>query len=381
MRKNPSLYFTTAIIVIEILFVLAGQAAAHKPSDSYLTVSITGDSVDGRWDIALRDLDHAMGLDQDQDGSLTWGEVRRKHADIEAYALARLLLNSDNGPCRVSAGPQLVKHHSDGAYTSLPFTADCGGPVDELSVRYGLFFDIDPTHRGLLQLRSSGSSTSAILGPGNRTFTWRAGTTDTFQNFLTYGRDGVWHILIGFDHILFLICLLLPAGFRLVDGAWQRVSRWREAAWPVIHTVTAFTIAHSITLCVAALGLVTLPSWLVESVIAASIIAAACNNIWPIVTRHLWLVAFGFGLIHGFGFASVLADLGLPRDALVVSLLGFNLGIEAGQMAIILVALPVIYSMRLLGVYTRIVMPAGSALTAVIATVWLAERLSSSAIL
>ncbi|MEE8297682.1 MAG: HupE/UreJ family protein, partial [Hyphomicrobium sp.] len=342
MRKDLSLFLIALIIVVEILFVLAGPAAAHKPSDSYLTLTVNGDSVGGRWDIALRDLDHAIGLDQNQDGSLTWGEVRRKHREIEAYALARLSLQSDGNPCRLSARPQLVENHSDGAYTMLPFTADCGGPVDRLAVRYSLFFDLDPLHRGLLQLRGKQSSTSAVLAPGSQIFTWRAGAEDTFQNFLTYGRDGVRHILIGFDHILFLLCLLLPVGLRRVDGTWQHVSHWREATWPVIHTVTAFTIAHSVTLCVNALGLVSLPSWLVESVIAASIVAAAFNNIWPVVTRRLWLVAFGFGLIHGFGFASVLVDLGLPRDALVASLLGFNLGIEAGQLAIISAALPVI---------------------------------------
>ncbi len=381
MRKDLSLFLIAVIIVVEILFVFAGPAAAHKPSDSYLTLTINGDRIEGRWDIALRDLDHAIGLDQNQDGALTWSEVRGKHPEIEAYVLARLSLETNRDACRIHAGPQLVETHSDGAYTMLPFTADCGEPVDTLAVRYSLFFDLDPLHRGLLQLRGKQSSASAVLAPGSQIFTWRSGAEDTFQNILSYGRDGVWHILIGFDHILFLLCLLLPAGLRRVDGTWQRVSHWREAVWPVFHTVTAFTIAHSVTLCVSALGLVALPSWLVESAIAVSIIVAALNNIWPMVTRRLWLVAFGFGLIHGFGFASVLVDLGLPRDALVASLLGFNLGIEAGQLAIISATLPVIYLLRSLLVYSRIVMPAGSALTAIIATVWLVERLSNASIL
>ena len=167
---------------------------------------------------------------------------------------------------------------------------------------------------------------------------------------------------------------------RRVEGRWQRVSHWREAAWPVIHTVSAFTLAYSVTLCVTALGLVSLPSWLVESVIAVSIVVAAFNNFWPMVTRRLWLVAFAFGLIHGFGFASVLADLELPRDALFVSLHGFNLGIEAGQLAIVSAALPLIYLLRSLRVYSRILMPAGSAFAAIIATVWLIERVSNTSI-
>lgn len=380
MRKNLNLFLIAAIIVVEILSILVGPAAAHKPSDSYLTLTINGDRIDGRWEISLRDLDHAIGLDQNQDGELTWGEVKLKHAAIKAYALARLTLKTANGPCRLAAGPQLVRNHSDGAYTLLPFAADCGGAIDELGVRYSLFFDLDPLHRGLVQLRAGELSNSAVLSPGSRIYRWHAGAKNNLRNFLTYGRDGVLHILIGFDHILFLVCLLLPAGLRRVDGAWQTVSHWREAMWPVVHTVTAFTLAHSVTLGVTALGLVSLPSWLVESVIAASIIAAACNNIWPLVTRCLWLVAFGFGLIHGFGFASVLADLGLPRNALFTSLLGFNLGIEAGQLAIISVALPLIYLMRLFRAYARLLMPAGSAGTALIAAVWFYERVSTNPI-
>ena len=138
--------------------------------------------------------------------------------------------------------------------------------------------------------------------------------------------------------------------------------------------VTAFTIAHSITLALAALSVVTLPSRLVESAIAASVVLAALNNLWPLVQRARWLVAFTFGLIHGFGFASVLADLGLPQESLVVALLGFNLGVEAGQLVIVAVFLPLAYAVRETWFYRRAVVAGGSGLIAVIAAVWLAER-------
>jgi hypothetical protein len=138
--------------------------------------------------------------------------------------------------------------------------------------------------------------------------------------------------------------------------------------------VTAFTLAHSITLTLAALDVIRLPSRLTESVIAASIIVAALNNIFPLVTEHRARIAFAFGLLHGFGFASVLADMGLPQGARVTSLLAFNLGIEAGQLSVVLAVMPIVYGLRSGAFYRRAVMPWGSAAIAVLATVWLVQR-------
>jgi len=133
-------------------------------------------------------------------------------------------------------------------------------------------------------------------------------------------------------------------------------------------------VAHSITLSLAALGIVALPSRLVESAIAASVVVAALNNLKPVVEGRRWLVAFGFGLIHGFGFASVLTELGLPRDTLVLALVGFNLGVECGQLAIVALFLPLAYSLRASRFYRRTVMLGGSLAIAGIAGIWLAER-------
>lgn len=138
--------------------------------------------------------------------------------------------------------------------------------------------------------------------------------------------------------------------------------------------VTAFTLAHSITLSLATLGLVQLPSRLVESVIALSVIVAAANNVFPLFSERRWVMAFVFGLIHGFGFASVLADLGLPTGTLVIALLGFNLGVEAGQLAIVAAFLPAAYLLRDTVFYRRAILVGGSLLVAALATVWLMER-------
>jgi len=147
-----------------------------------------------------------------------------------------------------------------------------------------------------------------------------------------------------------------------------------SAFWEVLAIVTAFTIAHSITLGLATIGLIALPSRLVESAIAASVIFAGISNLYPALVQRRQLVAFLFGLIHGFGFASVLSDLGLPRGALALSLVSFNLGVEVGQLAIVAMFLPLAYGLRKSWTYQRLVLVSGSLGIATLACAWLIER-------
>jgi len=133
-------------------------------------------------------------------------------------------------------------------------------------------------------------------------------------------------------------------------------------------------VAHSITLSLAALGVVSLPSRLVESAIAASVVLAALNNVRPVVYGGRWVLAFAFGLIHGFGFASVLTDLGLPQGSLLLALVAFNVGVEVGQLAIVAVFLPIAYALRDTRFYRHAILTGGSVLVAVLAALWLVER-------
>jgi hypothetical protein len=194
------------------------------------------------------------------------------------------------------------------------------------------------------------------------------------RTLLVYAREGVWHIAVGADHVLFLLCLLLPAVLVREDRRWAPVPRLRPAAAEVLRVVTAFTVAHSITLSLAATGQVELPSRLVESAIAASVLLAALDNLWPLWSGRRWLAAFGFGLVHGLGFASVLGDLGLPRGSLVAALLGFNLGVEAGQLALVALFLPLAFAARGSFAYRRLALGAGSLGVAVVGSVWPLER-------
>ena len=357
------------------LALLASAAQAHKPSDSYLAITVQDGQLRGQWDIALRDLDLAVGLDADGDGRITWGELRAQHGPIAAYAAARLQVQADGQPCTLAVGTQQVDEHTDGAYSVLPLRLACAVAAPKaLSLRYTLLADLDPQHRGLLNLMVEGASRAAILGPHAPLQTFTLASISRWQAFADYAQEGVWHIWIGFDHILFLLSLLLPAVGVWAGRRWRPVDRIGQAVVEVLKVVTAFTLAHSITLSLAVLGLVSLPSRVVESSIAASVVLAALNNVWPVFHGRRWMVAFAFGLLHGFGFASVLVDLGLPQGALAVALAGFNVGVELGQLAIVAAFLPLAYALRRSWFYRRVVLVGGSLLIALLAGVWLAER-------
>ena len=204
------------------------------------------------------------------------------------------------------------------------------------------------------------------------------GSTRLWDIFQRYVVEGVWHIWIGIDHILFLLSLLVLAPLasaRRSVLAWQPVDRFGLAFADVLSVVTAFTVAHSITLGLSVMKWVDPPADLVEPVIALSVVLAALNNLLGWFSLKRWRLAFVFGLIHGFGFANVLLDLGLPTQALAVALGGFNVGVELGQLAIVLAFLSVAWWLRHTAFYRWVVVVGGSLAIAVTGAVWTWERL------
>ncbi len=361
---------------------LQTTAWAHKPSDSYLTLRAASGSneVSVRWDIALRDLDYVLNLDRNGDGEITWGEVRLRSDDITRLATSRLQLSSaDQGCALATAAPLMLDKHSDGTYAVLNLKAPCASLSGALKVKYALLFDVDPTHRGLVQWIAPGNTEAEVqalvFGTESSEQLLSLKAPGPWETLRQYIIDGVWHIWIGYDHILFLLALLLPAVLVRQGGRWAPAPRIGGAFKEVLKVVTAFTLAHSITLSLAALGLVSLPSRLVESAIAASVIFAALSNLRGTVELRRWVMAFAFGLIHGFGFASVLADLGLPQNALVLALIGFNVGVELGQLAIVAVFLPLAFALRGTRLYQVGILKGGSLVVALLASWWLAQRL------
>src|SRR5579863_1836385 len=329
----------------------SGLCAAHKPSDSYLTITLAADAtdLDGQWDIALRDLQHAVGLDSNGDGSITWGELKERRAAVSEYAFAHLkiegIARGERSDCVNTPESLLFDEHIDGGYAVLMFRIKCPFRPAELAVHYGLLFDLDPNHRGLLDVRAAGSSQAFVLPQTRRTVTVSLHRPDRLRQFRAFLDEGMWHIWKGYDHILFLLTLLLPAVVLFRHGSWQPRASLRDALLDVLKVVTAFTLAHSITLSLAVNGWVKLPSRLVESGIALTVLLGALNNLFPYIRERRWVVAFAFGLIHGLGFASVLTDLGLGGWNLALALVGFNAGVEVGQLASVLVFAPVAFGL------------------------------------
>jgi len=419
-----------------LLVAAAPFAWAHKASDAYVTLQVAGADVDARIDIALRDLDRDLDLDTNADDQLSWKEVRTRWPDIAALARTGLRLSADGTRCMPDAAstpltdadaPALTSH-SDGTYAVLRLQWHCAAPVQALSVDYDVFAKTDPTHRGIARVSRAGAASDgsapqlAVLSPGSGWHRLRlpalpvAPAPEVATNmsaspapvampgtpapapayadaapppesaasaFLGFVREGIHHILIGYDHILFLLSLLLPAVWIRSTVADPRTgvmrTRWlpsdnlRLALANVLKVVTAFTVAHSITLALSVLNVVNPPSRGVESIIAASVVLAALNNIWPLISEARWKLTFVFGLVHGFGFASALKDAGLAQGALVAPLVGFNVGVEIGQLCIVAGVLPLAWSLRGTRTY-RGAFAGGSLAIAAVASLWLVQR-------
>ncbi len=367
---RPSFY---TLFFLSFLVFFPREALAHKPSDSYLNFKVEDNKISGQWDIALRDLEFAVGLDANGDGQITWKEVKNKQGEIASYAFARLQVISGEKNCPIQSERLLIDNHSDGAYAVLTFKSDCFVQQD-LDVRYSLFFDFDTQHKGLVRVQTGSVISSGIFAAQENKISFNLVHQSFFKQFFNYVKEGIWHIWSGFDHVLFLLSLLLPAVFFIEGNAYKPVVSFKPSVIHTLSIVTCFTVAHSITLSLAALQIVVLPSRLVESTIAFSVIFAAFNNLRPIVQSRVWLVAFLFGLIHGFGFASVLMDLGLKENNLISCLLGFNLGVEIGQFIIVLFVLPAIFFLRNTRFYRQFFFKFASLIICLVAFIWLAER-------
>lgn len=344
-------------------------AGAHQSSTSYSTIRIEDD---GRlaYTLALstRDLYEALGLDADRDA--TDAEVRSGEERLWGYVLARVALEGEGGrPCELARTGTTLRDEAE-RRVELRFTARCPTP-GAVTLDYRLFFDLDPRHTGWVTISQGATSVQEELklGASRRVLDVRGGL-----GAADYVREGLAHIFTGYDHIAFLLGLLLVAAIAWVGGAWHARALGASLR-SVAATVTAFTAAHSLTLIAAALGFVRVPSRLVEATIAASIVVVAIENLVRRAPRTRWPLAFGFGLVHGMGFASLLAPI-LPPKGVVVPLLLFNVGVELGQLAIVLVVVPALLfaARRDPAGYRRVAVLGGSTLVGLLGLIWLIER-------
>lgn len=360
-------------LVLLLLFFGNASAWAHQSSDAYLRYRVEGAEVEQRLDIALRDLDRDLGLDADGDGVLSWGEVRTRWGDIERLASDGARFTADGAACQpTGAGTPQLDEHSDGMHAVLVTRWRCPAAVQALAIDYRLFAATDAGHRALARIVGT-TGEPLVLVPGAGPQALSAGSAG-LAGLGRFVVEGMAHIASGLDHLLFLATLILVAVWKRDGAGWAPRVSARSAFVETLKLVTAFTVAHSITLGLAAAGVIAPAGAFVESLIALTVLLAALDNIRPFVPGPRWAMVAVFGLVHGVGFAGPLADLGLRGTELVMPLLGFNLGVELGQLAAVALLLPPALLLRDRKAYRRWIVPGGSSAIAALATLWLAER-------
>jgi hypothetical protein len=347
---------------------------AHATSTSYLMASEAerGSEVRVRWDVAVADVHWALRLDQNGDGRITWGEIDSRREAIATLATDHLQLTRGGESCTLRLEDLLLAPHMGEPHVSLAFRASCARP-GRLTILASLFFERDPSQRVLIDVVTRAGQFTSVLSPTAPRWVEPAAPS-ILATFRTFVGQGVWHVWIGYDHLAFLILLLLPSVLRSTGTGWRGASGFREASRDLLTIITAFTLAHSVTLTLAATGLVHVPARPIEIAIAASIVIAGLLNLVPGAARARLPLAFGFGLVHGFGFANALAELGTHGARLVPTLAGFNVGVELAQLGVVAVALPLLMRVRISTFYAARFMPATSLVAAMAGAAWLAAR-------
>ena len=376
LTKRPYPHHMLPWLIIAALLSLLLMpviSQAHQSSTAYLSIDTPQHHTTAlEYRLAIRDLALLLPIDANQDRNVQWGELTDQADALQQLTQHNLQFRAHGQPCALSLRePLLLDQRAGQTYVLQRLNVTCPqASADQL--RYDLLAGVDAGHR-LIISQTGAHGRTWLADVGDIVLTSKGPTlTHIIKNYLI---EGTHHLLIGADHLLFLLCLLLPAVYRRQAGQWVAVAKPLQALTETVWIASAFTLAHSITLTLAALNVVHLPVRLIESAIAASIALAALNNIYPLFPQRQAWIAFGFGLIHGFGFANVLSDLPLATSERITALLSFNVGIELGQLLCILIFLPLALALRGTTFYRRGMLLGGSALAVVIALIWMTERL------
>ncbi len=380
IRQRPRL--GASLLALLFLNAWTSLAYAHAPDQSYIFLRLYDDAILGRVEMTVTDMNQAMGLSLPEDGTVTNENLEPHKSVIREYLATHVKVGADQPATTLTFNKFDLHNQPLGQYVQVFFDIDDRAQRPAvINAQMSVLFDERPSHRGMLVVEHNWQTGTfddeanvvLVFSPDNTRQSFDV-EGSIWQGFTAMVGQGAHHIWIGIDHILFLIALLLPAVVRRENGKWVPVERFSDAAWYVLKIVTLFTVAHSITLSAAALGAVDLSARIVESIIALSIAVAAFDILRPIFGRRIAWVVFAFGLFHGFGFASVLGDIGIGGEYLVPTLLGFNLGVEFGQLIIVAIAFPILYLLRRSKIYARFLMPVGAALLIAISLYWFIER-------
>ena len=341
-----------------VLLTVSGEIGAHRTNLASADITVEDGHVRFGLQVSAHDIAVVTGIDTDFVSPIPQAAFQRRIDVIERYWRSRVVVETDVGPCTGSAFSLDYSGLPDNVSSVVDFTCPAG--FTEVSIGYGFFFEVDSAHRCLGRIALLGKQEEFVFDRSFNQLTWvldrSASGVSLGQRFVRLVWLGITHILSGIDHVLFLIALVLG------------VKRF----WDVVKIVTAFTLAHSLTLALAWMGLITPPMRLVEVMIALSIVYVAIENVLGRTAKYRWLVAGAFGLVHGLGFYGALRELDSGAGMLTI-LLAFNLGVEAGQLLILLaIALPLSWWWR--QQWHRQSARLGSLAIAFLAGWWVVER-------
>jgi hypothetical protein len=362
------------LLVCVATLLLAGRAEAHQTSVKYVDVTVDGARAELRLTVAPGDVTEPLGLPADARPTVAQATTPAVAGYVQRWlAAGRDLGDPTVEPVACPAGAPRVHADADARFVVVEWAVTCGGELARLALDFRAFFAVDTRHEAIVTVHAPGQAAAASVVRANAPILRvHAGDDVGLAGWIAAGVEHIWD---GRDHVCFVIALLLVVMLVRTGDTWATrppLATLRRTAT----IITAFTVAHSISLIAASLGWVSLPGRIVESLIAFSILYTAIENIVHPDVRWRFALTFGFGLVHGLGFASVLQEL-LPPDHVIAPLLGFNLGVELGQLVIVVIALPLAWlAARELGAqrYRRRLLPILSVLIALVAVKWLIER-------
>jgi len=377
--SRQNIYSRFSLLLTQALFLLCvcGSALAHQTGNSYLTVSEADGRLQLEIDFIVRDLGNLLQTPgQPNEPPPAPDKLLSLQAPITTAIQKSLTITVDEQAIPLEFLTQSVVLHNDGLYVRQRFSGS-NLPADAkfIVVRYEFFTQNDKLGRAFFKLVMRNDEISSVFDQTSSIQRFALGETKRWSTIGLFTKEGAKHIWEGADHLLFLLTLLLP-GLMLIKPANTVITTDRRVAEKfALKVITAFTLAHSITLACSVLGWVSLPDRFIESMIALSIMVSAALNLQNRFTFSHWKLAFVFGLIHGMGFANGLKELGLSSMYFLETLFAFNLGVELGQLsAVVLVAVPVVLLAR--REESRLqVMRWGSGMVFLIALFWLVQRL------
>jgi len=349
-----------AVLAAALAIALSARAEAHEVGLSRGTYAASGERVTAELVLSRKEAASVVPeLDADRDGKLTEAEVTAARPAMQKAIVDRILVSAGDAPCPGALG-EVRLTEEDGLDLGAAYT--CPAPVTRAKVELALLPELAHGHRHIARSAAGTQVTETVLSRSQRTLevagSGEPAPPPARRDHLSMLGLGLEHILTGYDHLVFLLGLVLVGG------------RWRSILW----VVTAFTLAHSITLGLAVLGVWAPRPSIVEPLIALSIAYVGVENFFVKDAEKRWRITFPFGLVHGFGFAGALQEVALPRADVPAALFFFNAGVELGQLAVLAPILPLLLWLRKRPWFDRYAVKGVSALIVAAGLVWFFSR-------